>query len=75
MKNIDMKKILIDTTYEASINETIETAKETTEVIEENADGEEMSIWEGIVSKVENVVGSRCEFAQKRIESVKESEA
>lgn len=34
-----------------------------------------MSIWEGIVSKVENVVGSRCEFAQKRIESVKESEA
>lgn len=40
MKNIDMKKILIETTYEASINETIETAKETTEVIEENADGE-----------------------------------
>lgn len=49
---------MIEATYEASINETIESAKETTEAIGENADEGEESIWEGIVSKVGNGVSS-----------------
>lgn len=49
---------MIETTYQASINETIETAKETTESIEENLDEEDESVWAEILSKVENGVST-----------------
>ena len=56
---------MIETTYEASINETIETAKETTEAIGENLDEEDESVWAGILSKLENGVSTVTTGAEK----------
>lgn len=56
---------MIETTYQASIDETIETAKETTEAIEGNVNEGEESVWEGILSKVGNGVATVTKGVEK----------
>lgn len=56
---------MIETTYESSINETIEAAKETTEAIEENTDEGKENLLGGLISKVESGVSTMATGAEK----------
>lgn len=56
---------LIETTYQSSIEETIDAAKETTEEISAPAESEEQGIFSGIISKVQDgLSGATTKFEQ-----------